>query len=98
MLRFLNNWKVLKLFQKHSEFNKWPVSILLQIIFLNRAYIRELCCYCNKTLRFKRSENIVGDSGEICPTFLRRECPELYEEMKATGKFTSEQIQEAESQ
>ena len=93
---FLKKWKALQLFQNLGEFNKWPISILLQIIFLNRAYIRELCCYCGKTLRFKRSENIISDSGEICPTCLRQECLELYEEMKAQGKFSFQQIYEAE--
>ena len=88
--------KAVWLFKNHSEVDKWPMGILLQIVFLNRAFIREFCCYCQKTLRFKRAGRVIGDSGEICPTCLRRECLELYEKMKAEGKFTKEQISAAE--
>lgn len=92
----IQKWKALILFQQHGEFNEWPLGVILKIIFLNRAYIREICCYCNQTLKFKRSEKIIGDSGEICPTCLRKEYPELYEELKAAGYFSSEQICSAE--
>ncbi len=96
MRKFLANWKAFKLFQKYSDFDKWPLSILLQIIFLNRAYLREFCCYCNKTLTFKRADKVIGDSGEICPACLLKECPELYLQLKAEGKFSAKEIEEAE--
>ncbi len=96
MTKLQRTFKFLVLFEKHSDFSKWPRAILLRMVFLNRAYIREFCCYCDKTLRFKKSEAVVGDSGEICPTCLRQECRELYEQMKAEGKFTELQICEAE--
>lgn len=96
MFKLHEKWKLLGLFKNHSDLDKWPRHILLQIVFLNRAFLREFCCYCGKTLRFKKSQNVVGDSGEICPACLRKECPELYAELKSAGKFTQTQICEAE--
>ena len=70
--------KAIWLFKNHSEVSKWPIGIILQMLFLNRAFLREFCCSCQQTMRFKRSVRIIGDSGEICPTCLRQENPELY--------------------
>jgi len=98
MFKWLRKWELSKLahLNKHCDLEKWPHYILLQIILLKRKFIRELCCYCGQNLTFKRSENIIGDSGEICPTCLRKECPELYEEIKTEDGFTPRQIRKAE--
>ena len=85
------------LFRKNSlmEVEDWPKKILLQMIFLRFKFIREFCCYCHKTLSYSRSTKN-GDSGGICPKCFRQQCPEAFEEMKAEGKLTAEQIAEAE--
>ena len=85
------------LFRKNTmlEVNDWPKNILLKMFFLQQKYIREFCCYCQKTLSYSRSTKN-GDSGGICPKCFRQQCPEAFEDMKAEGKLTAEQIAEAE--
>jgi hypothetical protein len=75
--------------------SKWPLFILLQIIFLRRDYIRNFCCYCQKILGFNRSSR-TGDSGDMClPCFLNQH-PDIYFAMKENGQLSQEQIDEAE--
>ncbi len=83
------------LFKKYSKLRHWPLSILLKMFFLRREYIREFCCYCDKTLKFVQSSRS-GDSGGICTSCLLKECPEIYFAMKDEGKLTAEEIAEAE--
>ncbi len=74
---------------------EWPLSILLQIIFLRRDYIRNFCCYCQKTLGFSRSSR-TGDSGDMCLPCLLKQQPDIYFEMKEKGQLSQAQIDEAE--
>jgi|GEM_PF-2864250 len=83
------------LFKKYSKFQHWPVAVLLRMFILRREYIREFCCYCDKTISFSRSTRS-GDSGGICPACLFDKHPQVYWEMKQEGKLTEAQIVEAE--
>ncbi len=73
----------------------WSWLIILKMILLGHHYIRYYCCYCGKESGFERSTR-TGDSGDICSKCLFLECPEVYYEMRDSGKLTKEQILEAE--
>ncbi|MBD3360126.1 MAG: hypothetical protein GF365_05485 [Candidatus Buchananbacteria bacterium] len=74
---------------------EWPLFLLLQIIFLRRDYIRNVCCYCQKTLGFNRSSR-TGDSGDMCLPCLFKQHPDIYFDMKEAGQLSQEKIDEAE--
>lgn len=92
----LESWVMYLLFRNNSiVVRKWPLAILVQVVFLRRDYIRRFCCSCKKTLGFDTSTR-TGDSGDMCMACLIKEHPELYFSMKEAGQFTEEQIKEAE--
>jgi len=96
-----NNQKIynlkMKLFRNGTILiHQWPITYIFRIMVLRQDYIREMCCYCHKTMNIEKSSK-TGDSGSVCPTCLRKENPEVYEDMKDNGHFTPEQIAEAEA-
>ena len=92
----LEAWVMYLLFRNNSiVVRKWPLAILVQVVFLRRDYIRRFCCSCQRTLGFATSSR-TGDSGDMCMACLIKEHPELYFSMKEAGQLTEEQIKEVE--